>query len=64
MSRQFHISVRRPLDDSLRWAAGMPESAWTEADRRRAHGYDAERVSEVIVRLKTTQPHGSVITVY
>jgi hypothetical protein len=64
MSRQFRISVLRPSENTQRWAAGIPEAAWTEADLRRAHGYDMERVHEVIARLKHTQPHGSVITVY
>jgi hypothetical protein len=64
MSRQFRISVRRPSDDNIRWAAGMPEAAWTEADLRRAHGYEINRVNDVISRLKLTQPQGSVITVY
>jgi hypothetical protein len=64
MSRQFRISVRRSSDDNIRWAAGLPEAAWTEADLRRAHGYELDRVNDVISRLKSTQPQGSVITVY
>jgi hypothetical protein len=64
MSRQFRLSVCRPLEESPRWAAGIPEAAWTEADFRRGHGYELDRVNDVITRLKHTQPQGSVITVY
>lgn len=64
MNRQFRLSVQRPLEENHRWAAGIPEAAWTEADHRRSHGYELDQVHAVIARLKHTQPHGSVITVY